>query len=369
MQFVSKSVEPPFRDGSKCLVRDLCLHLRDFEPHVLSSLPAVAQLGSASVAHRVYAGAGSYRPAFAENLRAAAFLATVSRAELWHFVFAPNKLSSSVGRALRKWRRIPCLQTIASPPLSFSEAPKLLFGDVVVAQSAWTKSQFERALGPVQAMRIEEIPPPAPLVSSVSCERQLAARRALGVSEGVPLFLYPGDLEVSEGAQLVAKWAPSMREQLPTAQVVLAYRNKTPQAAVRAEQLRRLADPALLSVAADVQDIHALVATATAVLFPVDNLYGKVDLPIVLLEAMRLGTPVLALNQGPLGSLKGATLLSGEARDWLAAAQKVATDPAHQASRAAAGRQAVAQFYDPQIVAARYEELYRELLGSAGASP
>ncbi len=38
---------------------------------------------------------------------------------------------------------------------------------------------------------------------------------------------------------------------------------------------------------------------------PVDDLHGKVDLPIVLLEALTLGTPALVLDEGPLSGTHG----------------------------------------------------------------
>src|SRR5690349_17154510 len=96
VQFVSKPIGPPFYDGTKCLVRDVALHLRRYESVVMVP-PGVTSLGYAPCAGnpgvsaaRVYAGAGAYAPALADNARAAAFLAFRANAPLFHFVFAPN---------------------------------------------------------------------------------------------------------------------------------------------------------------------------------------------------------------------------------------------------------------------------------------
>src|SRR5690606_24505548 len=74
---------------------------------------------------------------------------------------------------------------------------------------------------------------------------------------------------------------------------------------VVAAKLARGLDPEAVRFASDLPDIIALLASASAVLFPVDDLWGKVDLPIVLLESMDIGVPVIVLDKGPLRDLQG----------------------------------------------------------------
>src|SRR5690606_37996652 len=122
------------------------------------------------------------------------------------------------------------------------------------------------------------ITPPAPLVSVPSKDRLDQVRARLGITEGDALIVYPSDLEVSAGAEHVINWAPGIRERLPGARVLLAYRNKTAKAEERAQLLRERADSSIVELQPNVPDIHALLAVATAIVFPVDDLYGKVDL-------------------------------------------------------------------------------------------
>src|SRR5690348_2063358 len=121
--FVSKPVVPPFHDGTKCLVRDVASELRRHEPVLMgtrSAPPLVLHDGRKVLPKAVYGAAGAYTPALRENARAAAFLFLAARAELFHFVFAPNPRTSAVGRAARAVRRVPVVQTVASPPLAFA---------------------------------------------------------------------------------------------------------------------------------------------------------------------------------------------------------------------------------------------------------
>lgn len=361
---VSKPMVPPFRDGSKCLVRDLCLHLDRVEPHVMGTGAPVSDLGERTVSHAVYGSSGGFSPGLKQNLSAAMFLLLQSRAELWHFVFAPNPRSSQVGGFLKKMRKVPTLQTIASPPRHFANPGQLLFGDICVAQSEWTRAEFNKALESERVeRRLEVIFPPAPDIERPTEERCQAERVRLRVSAHAPLFVYPGDLEVSRGAALVVDWARELSQRIPGARLVVAYRDKTAQVEEAADALRACADPGLVHFERNVPDIHALIATCTAVLFPVDDLYGKVDLPIVLLEALRFGTPVLALNEGPLASLEGALRLPEDAQQWIDAAHRITTDDSFREGLVASGKTALAQHFSAELVTKKYERLYAELLG------
>jgi len=264
---------------------------------------------------------------------------------------------------LRRIRRVPTVQTIASPPRSFQDPEKLLFGDAVVAQSEWTRAQFEATLvGGESQKRFFVIPPPAPNIGVPAEDRVVRERARLGISEGDALFLYPGDLEVSAGAAHVVEWATSIRKRVPGARVLLAYRNKTANAEESARRLRESADPNVVELQCDVPDIHALLKVATAVVFPVDDLYGKVDLPIVLLEALRIGTPVLALDEGPLSSLEGAVRLSNEPGQWLDAIAQIASDGEFRARCVADEKRAVEEHFSPARIARKYEAIYEDLL-------
>ncbi len=322
------------------------------------------ELRDAATVRPVYGAAGSYAPGFVANLRAAAWLAGSSAADIWHFVFAPNFRSSAVGRALKRLRRVPTVQTIASPPRSFADSDRLLFGDVVVAQSHWTKNRFaaafrERGLEPPP---IEVVFPPVSLQEVPASSAVRAERNRLGLKEEQPLFLYPGDLETSSGAVRTLAIAEAVGQKRPDAIFLLAYRGKTAGADACAERLRARVDPRRVLIERDVPDIVALLKAATAVVFPVDDLFGKVDLPIVLLEAMALKTPVLALDEGPLSDLQGAWLLPEALSNWTQACLSVTENRQRVEALGLAGREAAGTIFSAKNAAERYECIYRKLL-------
>ncbi len=359
--FVSKPIAPPFHDGTKCLVRDVARHLERVQPLVMShrgAEPLIAAPGRQPIQSLpVYGDAGRFTPGAAQNLRAAAFLLGRARADVWHFVYAPNPRTSGVGRFLRQIRRVPVVQTIASPPRSFDGIERLLFGDVIVAQSRWTRDRIGR-----EGVRV--IPPPVPELAVRTPEAMAAVRRTLELTDDRKIFVYPGDLEFSSGAESVARVVEPLCAAVPEAVIVFAYRNKTPRAEPAAQALAERLDRSRVRFTSSLSDVLALIAQSEAVLFPVDELWGKVDLPIVLLEAMALGVPVVALDHGPLRDLEGVVHVPpGDDRALVRAAADLATQREFRVQVIAAQKQAIERRHRAEVIARQYEQLYLEVAG------
>jgi phosphatidylinositol alpha-1,6-mannosyltransferase len=359
--FVSKPIAPPFHDGTKCLVRDLALGCREHHAVVMGveGDPATWAANSRVEVVPAYAHSGSFAPTLGGNLRAARWLATRAPANLWHFVFAPNPRTSCAGRWLSRWRGAPVVQTVASPPRDFRDIDRLLFGDVVVAQSDWTKRRILENSRRPGTRPLEVIPPPVPEFVPPSSERVHAARHALGIPAEAPLFVYPGDLEHGVAVRTVESIVEPVLARLPGAVFVFAYRAKTRAAPELAHGLRERTNRKLVRVTGDVADILGLLAGATAVLFPVDDLWGKVDLPIVLLESMALGVPVVAFAFGPLCELGGILLVSLYDRTQLVeACVGVAENSSLRGAIVAAEQRAIEQKHQACIIARQYERVY-----------
>lgn len=360
--FVSKPAVPPFHDGARCLVRDVATHLQRATPTVLLTRDGPALPGVDG--ERIYLSAGSFAPRAADNALVLARLLTGPRHDLWHFVFAPNPASSHAARLAISARRMPSVQTVASVPRSFAGSPRLLFGDRVVCLSASTRDRLVGA--GADAARLEVIPPPLPPLPSITDAGRAGALRAAGIDAPGPLVLYPGDLEFSTGAASVARVVKPLLAAIPEATVVFACRAKTAAARDVEERLRqRLAEHGpRVAFVGEVPSLPPLLAASAAVIFPVDDLYGKVDLPIALLEAMALGVPVIVLAHGPLRELAGAVQIGG-AGELAGATISLLRDEAARRQAGEEGRAEVARRHDPRQIAAAYEEVYRSVLGGA----
>lgn len=348
---VSKPIAPPWTDSNKNLVRDLARSLRRWSPTVMtprgSSLDGVRSEG-------VYPDAGRYAPSRLANARVLGRLVAGRRVDLWHFFFAPNPLTLRAGSIAKSLRRTATVHTIASAPDDLEGVSPLLFADAVVALSEHTAKRL-RAAG-VRARVI----PPAQGPVAVSAEASARARARYGLP--ARYALYPGDLEFSNGGQTFLEAASRAPRGLG---FVIAARPKTARAKAAAEALvqraRALGVP--LQVLGEIDDIHAVVAGAIATTLVVDTLHAKMDLPLVLLESLRLGVPILVARGTAAEEIRGGAVVL-PAGDGAAVAEAIARldgDAGYRHALAEEGRAWVAAHCDPAAVAARHEELYDEV--------
>jgi glycosyltransferase involved in cell wall biosynthesis len=340
--FVSKPLTPPWRDGSKNLTRDIAAHLTRYRAEGFSDadappLPGVElrRLGE------------PLRP------RIALSLALDRRADLWHFVSAPYRPTSIAASTLSTLRRRPTVQTVASrPPPGPLRAP-LLFGDRVVVLSRWMERELlGRGADPRRLLRI---PPAVPPLAPLDEAARTAARRRFDLPVDRPVVLFPGDLEVGEGAaRLVTVFAGGH-----DALLVMACRDKTPAARERRRELARLAPE--VRWLGEVDRMHDLLGAADVVAFPSRDLSAKVDLPLVLLEAAWLSRPILVAEGSPPQelALDGGALAVGPTEDAL---RRGLDRLLREADAFGAGARALAEArFHPRRMAEAYEAVYDEL--------
>jgi glycosyltransferase involved in cell wall biosynthesis len=358
---VSKPIEPPWNDGSKTLVRDLAGAMVRHVPVVLGPRGGAFALRRGRV-DRIYApGAGGHALSLGDGLRALSRIASDRTADLVHLVFQPNPRASSVARALARLQRRPFVQTIASAPRATARADRWLFADRNVALSCATEQRLREA----GVRGVVRIAPPVAAIEVPDDPARRAARRDIDASDA-PLLVFPGDLERGEGAVRALRALAD----LPGALLAMAYRRKS---ARTIEHERSLRDEARrLGVADRVRwvgetgAIHALLGAADVILFPSTDLEAKVDLPIVLIEAMWQGRALVIASGTPAAELAegGAAIVVDTDRAAIASAVAALLDdePARrsQGDRARASAQ---RRFEPSEVARRYEALYDELLG------
>jgi glycosyltransferase involved in cell wall biosynthesis len=102
------------------------------------------------------------------------------------------------------------------------------------------------------------------------------------------------------------------------------------------------------------------------VALPAESLYAKMDIPLVLLEAMSLGKPLLVAENTPLSVLTqggGAVGVPQKSPDAIAsiALQMLESDRFREQLGSLA-REDFLQHYTAEVMATRYEALYHELL-------
>ncbi len=363
---VSKPVVPPWNDSSKNLVRDIASNLQRHTATVMTRRGAVPSL-TGVVHEAVYAARSpAFAPALWDNARVMARLLAGSGHDVWHFFFAPNPRSSSAGRMAARVRATPTVQTVCSAPRAGADLRRLLFADRTVVLSRHTEALVLAAGLPRATVRL--IAPAVTPLAPASADEKRATRTALGLPLDAALIVYPGDLEFSRAAERMLR-AHAALSGAYAAVLVLACRAKTTQARAEEDRLRELArtlpGASRVSFVGETRHIHGLLAAADVVALPAEDLYAKMDLPLVLIEAMLLERAVLVGEGTPAAELCDGGAAIATAIDSDAVAQQIARllDSASERTQLGArARAAALERHHPAVVASAYEALYDELL-------
>lgn len=369
---VSKPVAPPWNDSSKNLVRDLALAGQRFCYHVLTP-EGVTLEGSALRCEPIYGAArGAHTPPLRQNLLVLARLLRRDPTALTHFFFAPNPRAAVAARIALRVRPRRTVQTVCSIPRDFSRPDELLFAHRVVVLSRTTRGRFLDA--GVPAERLVLIPPAITIPSAPTAEERREARRRHALPLDGQVVLFPGDYQFSTAAETFARAIPALRD-LERVRFVFACRIKQAASLAEEARIRTLLHEARVldrvRMLREVSDMPGLLAATDLVVLPADSLYAKMDLPLVLLEAMAREVPVVVAAEPPLDEL-----LEGEAgagvppRDPAALAATIRSLLEDHGRRRALGenaRRAVRDRYAIEHVSALHEELYRRLLDERGA--
>jgi glycosyltransferase involved in cell wall biosynthesis len=184
--------------------------------------------------------------------------------------------------------------------------------------------------------------------------------------------LFAGHHDPGGGADDAILGAARARRGGRRLRLVLAMRTRLGQdERVESERLASLASDAGVNVEVlgHVADMRALIRRASVVLFPGTRLAGKADLPLVLLEAMATGRPVVASDLPQLAALQDGIVRipPGSAPRLGAALGQLLDDGAAWKRQAAIGRRVVEQRFSDVAMAAAYGQLYREMVDTSRA--
>jgi glycosyltransferase involved in cell wall biosynthesis len=363
---ISKPIAPPWNDSAKNIVRDQVRNGARYTYRIMTT-PDAEPVADDAVHEPIYRSGGRLTAGVRQNARVMLRGLRPGGVSVYHYFFAPNGVTSAAGRLQALVAGVRTVQTICSAPASFRSAKRLLFTDRIVALSPDTVGKLERA--GVDRARIRLVRPGIVPIPRADSEARAAVRAKYGIPTEGPAIVFPGDYEFSTAADTVAAAAPAILGSFPGASLVFACRLKTGAARDVQERIRiALAAFGGRVVFVNVApDMPHLIGAADVAVLPAESLYAKMDVPLVLLEAMSQRVPLVVADVPPLAELVGLGAAlgvpPGDPAALASAASRVLLDPDRAAGLGEAGERAVNELFSSARMAREVEDIYDELLG------
>ena len=313
----------------------------------------------------------SAMPTTEQRLREMAYMLKHSgSADLIHLVASLHGPSSCTGPALRAWstfRQRPLVHTLPS----VGDVPierRNFAGDATVVVSEHTRRRLQEH-GVSNVFRVY---PPLEMESlhPVHPARSEAAIREFRLGDRA--VLYPAHYGEDSGMREIIQAFSRLRGDLAPHEpvLVLACRShawQDPEAEER-KILQQAAEAGIsdrIRVLGHVSDMPALIsACAVTVLVP-RRLSAKMDLPLVILESLALGRPVIVGDQAPISEALlgegGFRVPYGNVPALASALARLLGSVELREKLAEAGRASVLEHCDPENVVEHYQEIYERV--------
>jgi glycosyltransferase involved in cell wall biosynthesis len=359
--FISKPIAPPFTDGTRNLVRDLARALGPEVAEVLSSrgtsLPGIR-------ARALYAANGpTHTLGRADALRLLAHLSLAPLPPLLHWFFTPSRTTARLPAAFARLRGRRTVWTLPSAPTTPLGPAEVIGVARILVFSDETRARL-LSWG-IPSTQVDVMPPWLEPLGPPSTERVAATRDALAPKGTLTLFC--GDLGPGRGETLTLEAFAAARTK--DDRLVIAARPKGAHAeTARRALVERIAALGLLDhvrMMDRVTDMPSLLAAADLVVLPATILDAKVDIPLVLLEALSLGRAVIVSEGAPPAMLarRGAAIAVPPRVEPLAEAMRALLQSAEARERLGrAGRAVVERDHAASVVARAHAALYDEVL-------
>ncbi len=240
--------------------------------------------------------------------------------------------------------------------------------DVVVAN---TRDYAEESATLSQVLdKVEVISPPIE-IPEPNAQREQALRENLAIKDGQPLIGMAARLASEKGAEYLAQALPRVLDVYPDARVL--YVGQYKDVLGEEEYGRRLA-PMLAELGEqwtfmgilDPEDLAAFFSICDVTVLP--SLNSTESFGMVQVESMLCGTPVVASDlpgvRQPISATgMGLTVPPGDAHSLAGAILSILEEP----ERFIKSREQIADRYAAEVIADKYETLFRSLLGDDGA--
>lgn len=294
---VTRPISPPWDEGSKNFAYYLAKNLNDLEVNLMTK-NILLDLPLNIKQHPIYTTSEIYQFNFLQKLRALLFqFKTKGQFDINHYFFTPTKLNSFLIRNFLKSKNTKTVQTIASlrdDLWSPDDIKNLMFADLIITYSDYAKNKLN-ALG---FKNVKRVYPGIDLEKYQPQEKNLALMQEKGISPTDFVINFTGEYVRLGAIDLVIDSFIEISKKIPEAKLTLAVRIKNEKDAQKKEGvMEKIRKNNLLEKVSffdngsyAMPEVYNLCDIS---LFPVQNMHGKFDIPLAVVETMACGKPVI----------------------------------------------------------------------------
>ncbi len=283
---ITRSINPPWNEGVKNLVRGIIEEVKEHQ--FIVPTKKGFSFGKDNVKEIFISfGKESYEVPLREKLRLWKYLLK-EKVDLYHVILTPKLYLPYLIQPLANKRGVKIIQTVTN--FIENRGKKIYFGDKIVVLSKHTQQRL-------QEMHIDS----EVIYPGVEIKRAIESRKSQKDFPwtGRSTILYPGDLN----QEIINRLLYIIFHLPPWINFLIAIREKTRRERkwkVFLEKITKEKNLKNLFFIGEVEDMIAVISSVDVVIFPVPKITKKLEIPLVLLESLALGKPLILSASPPL---------------------------------------------------------------------
>ncbi len=287
-------------------------------------------------------------------------------ADIYHFIFKPNIITSIFSRFILKLKKKKSLQTITNIIPSVSNPKKFAFADYLVLTSDYMKDRFLKA----GIKNVFKINPSIDLDKFKPSKKSQVLLDKFKIKKKDLVVLYAADYSFSKGVDYLFEAMPFIIKCKPNVKFILAFRIRNDFERRREIMLKievmcsKFSDKIIFL--RTVNDMCSLINICDISILPLLNTVGKVDIPLTLLESLALKKPIIITNVKPLNEImKSKVGIIVEPRNPVALSDAITSllkNTKLRRKMGEEGRRMVSKYFNVKNTALEYQALYKRLM-------
>ena len=369
---VTRPICPPWDEGSKNFAFYLAKNIKDFEIGLLTN-GIVADLPSNVIQKPIYTS-GNF--SYLQKIRLIKHLRKLSGSfDAFHYLFTPTKQNTFLIKYFvnfGKKNKIKSIQTIATlreDLYSDEEIKKMMFADRIITYSNYAKNKLNK-LG---FNNVQRIYPGIDLEEYRKKEKNPELMKKYGFSLNDFVINFTGEYSRLGAIDGVVEAFDKISKKISNAKLSLAVRIKNSEdEGKKKEIIKKLKELHILDKVAfhddqkqagySMSDIYNLCDIS---IFPVQNMKGKFDVPLAVIEAMACEKPIIISDLPVLQEFSNAeNSIKIKAGDWKGlenAMLELYNNKEKKQQMGISARAYVEKNFDIKNVAQEYEKIYGEI--------
>lgn len=363
---ITRPIAPPWDEASKNFAYYLAKNIAGAEISLLTN-GLVADLPASVRQRPIYT---SNHLSWMQRARLLKLMRIKKDFDIMHFMLTPNKLNAFGFKTFVKNKTARTIQTIATlreDLFQDADYKEMLFADLIITYSDYAKNKLN-SLG---FKNVKRVYPGIDLQHYCPQEKDPAAMRELGLDEKDFIVTFPGEY-VRLGAtddivNLIIRHAEVFRKK--NIKIILSFRLKNDPAAIAKKEwvVQKLTEKNVLDrvVFVEIFPMDKLYNLSDVIIFPVQNMHGKFDMPLAVVEPMACEKPVIVSDLPILKEFattaNSLTIKRGDMEHLAQAIFDLQDHPEKRKSLGLAGRKFCQENLDIKNIARIYEQIYQKL--------